>query len=73
LFLRVRETPNEAIVNAFKKVFGIDIYSDRAKNIIKNTKISFTDYRNKYNDGVMKYVDEYAGLGYYSYTFLYFY
>lgn len=72
LFLRVRTPPPDAIDNLVKKVYNVtNIHSERARFLLKNTKGTFRDYRNKYNDGVMKLVTEYKSIRYSSYFFVF--
>lgn len=48
-----------------KKIFIIEIYSDQAQRMLKHTKSSFSDFRNKYNDHIIKLVDDYKSIRYF--------
>ena len=72
IFLLIRYPSSEVIDGVVTKIFSIDIYSEQAKYILKHTKNSFGDFRNKYNDGVVKLVNDYKNLRY-SLYFLYLY
>ena len=73
LFLRVRNPPADAIDDLVIKVFKItNIHSGKATTLIKDTKTTFRDFRNKYNDNVMKLVDSYKKIRYSSYFFVFF-
>ena len=48
-----------------KKIFIIEIYSDQAQRMLKRTKSSFSDFRNKYNDHIIKLVDDYKNIRYF--------
>jgi predicted translin family RNA/ssDNA-binding protein len=43
----------------------IEIYSDEAKKLIKKTKNTFSDFRNKYNDNIVKLINEYKEARYF--------
>ena len=61
------------IDDLIKKIFITDIYSDNAKKIIKKAKNTFSDYRNKYNDNVIKLVTKYKELRYLLFFFCIFF
>ena len=60
-----RNPSNEAIDNMIKKIFNIEIYSDQAQCMLKRTKSSFSDFWNKYNDHIIKLVDDYKNIRYF--------
>ena len=72
LFLCVRKPLDSAFDSLVKRVFNIEnIHSEKAKYVLLRTKNSLRDYRNKFIDNVVKLVDEYKSLGYFSYFLLF--
>ena len=72
LFLCVRKSLDFAFDSLVKRVFNIEnIHGEKAKYVLIHTKNSLRDYRNKFIDNVVKLVDEYKSLGYFSYFLLF--
>ena len=69
----MRDPPSEAFDGIAKYIFSVDINSGKAKLVIKRTRDSFIDFRNKYNDGVFKLVEEYKRTRYFSYFSVFFF
>jgi hypothetical protein len=72
LFLRVRYPPARTMEDLVKKIFLLDIHSEKATSFIKRSKLGFNDYRNKYNNAILSLVNEYKKIRY-SLCFLYLY
>jgi hypothetical protein len=59
LFLRTRNPTKNILDELIKNIFNMEPYTDEATNILKKTQRSFTDFRNKYNDQLLKLVEEF--------------
>ena len=64
LFLHIRYSPARTIEDLVKKIFLLDIYSEKATSFIKRSKFGFNDYRNKYNNTILSFVNEYKKIRY---------
>ena len=61
----MRDPPSEAFDGIAKNIFGVELNSGKAKFVIKRTREAFNDFRNKYNDGVFKLVEDYKHTRYF--------
>ena len=55
-FLRTRNPTKNILNELIKNIFNMKPYTNEATNIFKKTQRSFTDFRNKYNDQLLKLV-----------------
>lgn len=71
-FLRIRDPPDSAIDDLVKTVFKIkELYSEKAKYVLNRTRTTLRDFRNKYNNSIVKLVDEYKSTRFFSYFFVF--
>lgn len=73
MFLRLRDPPDDVFDSIPIIIFGVDVNSGKAKFVIKRSRDFFTDFRNKYNDGIVKYVQEYKRVRYISGLYVFFF
>ena len=56
LFLHSRDPSRLAFEQLVNKIFGIETYKKKAKDLVKDAGTRFNDYRNKFNDSVASHV-----------------
>ncbi len=69
----MRDPPSEAFDGIAKNIFGVELNSGKAKWVIKRIRETLTDFRNKYNDGVLKLVEDYKRTRYFFILFCFFF
>lgn len=72
LFLRTRDPCSEALDDLIVKIFQIKIYTGEAKEHLKRTRKSLTDFRNKLNKNILSAVTEYKEIRQSRYLFNWF-
>jgi len=58
LFLRSRDPPRAVFEQLIKNIFGLEPYKKEANNLIQDANKRFADFRNKYNDVILSYVNK---------------
>ena len=71
LFLRTRNPPSTVFDELIKKACMVNINSEQGTNLLARTKGTFGDYRNKYNNAIVKFVNDYKELRYFLHFFFY--
>ena len=55
----MRSPRSEVFDDLIAKIFKIEIYSNEAKSYLKKTRKFFTDFRNKFNQIILSFVEEF--------------
>jgi len=55
----VRSPRSEVFDDLITKIFKIEIYSNEAKSYLEKTRKFFTDFRNKFNQIILSFVEEF--------------
>ena len=55
----MRSPRSEVFDDLIAKIFKIEIYSNEAKSYLKKTCKFFTDFRNKFNQIILSFVEEF--------------
>ena len=70
LFLRARNSHNETFDELIVKIFKVKIYSNEGKSLLEQTRKSFTDFRNKFNQNILNEINKYKNIRRERYVFL---